>query len=241
MTIRNDVQSVYCQTPATELGSRYALLPKQALEELPPGELMLVALAASLRRRSCWLDIELRDAIHSVGYCGRTFHIHWQSLAAKGWLRSDRFAATGKAIVKPGARFAKVRTDLLAVTPAAAFKLYCWMRLYTDKDGNLHVSRKWLARKIGQTRRSVRRKIAQLKPLGYRVAKRIFVYAEKAVRSRRKIVSFLSRNGSKKVSLTRPSDLNNLRTRTTAEQSEAFEAARRARKREFARYLAMQS
>ena len=77
-------------TPVNKLGCKYARLPERALE-LPSGALMVLALAASLNRKGGPLRCSLREAIRSVGFCGRTFETHRRALVAGGWIDDATF------------------------------------------------------------------------------------------------------------------------------------------------------
>lgn len=94
-----------------------------------------------------------------------------------------------RAVVRPGERFAKVATDRLAVTGTAAFRLQCMIALFTDRKGRLPVSRRYMARYIGRSTRTVRRRIAELRRLFHPIPERVLFVAEKTVRSTRKKLS----------------------------------------------------
>lgn len=145
-------------------------------------------------------------------------------------MRGDRFEVANNALVAPGERYTRVQVDRLTITGAAAFKLYAVMRLYTDSKGQLHASRERLAQHVERSTRTVRRLLNQLRPLGYSVASRVFVYAEKTVRSTRKELSSLSRKRSRQSAHTHSEQ-------RAADDPAAFERKRDLAKRRFADWL----
>ena len=189
------VAGVRIETPATKLGSTRAMIPERLIG-LPPGELLTLAVLLSMRRTRACLSVSFSELVRSIGFCGRTLAKHVASLREKGLVHPDALKVLPAAYVQPGERFAKIRTDRVSITKSAAYRLHVLAQLYTDKQGRLRVSRRYLARKLGCSTRHVRRLIAQLLGAGYAFAARVFSVATKSVRSARKKASALSVNRS---------------------------------------------
>ena len=185
-------------TPVTELGSSYALLPARLLS-LPGGELLVLAVLLSQRRSngSFLRPLSFGELARSLGFCGKTVAGHLASLRAKGLVHTCECKPTAEAIIKRGERFAKVRTDRVSVTGAAAFRLLTAVALFTDSNGNLRVSRRYLASSIQRSTRSARRLIGELRAVGHAISERVFTGMEKTVRSARKKLAAVSKKTSK--------------------------------------------
>ena len=179
---------VRIETPATQSGSNYALLPARMLLTLPGGELLVLATLLSQRRtnRTLLRPLTFGELARSLGFCGKTLAVHVDSLRARGLVHPSELKPTAEAITKRGERYARVRTDRASVTGCAAFRLHAALRLFTDSKGNLRVSRRYLAGAIGRSTRTARRLIGELRAVGYSIPVRVYSFAEKTVRSTRK-------------------------------------------------------
>ena len=149
---------VRIETPATQAGSSYALLPARLLC-LPGGELLVLAVLLSMRRTNGTFlrPLTFGELCRSLGFCGKTLGAHVASLRARGLVHHAELKPTAEAITKRGERYARVRTDRASVTGSAAFRLHAAVRLFTDSKGNLRVSRRYLASTIGRSTRTARR------------------------------------------------------------------------------------
>ena len=190
---------VRIETPATQAGSSYALLPARLLC-LPGGELLVLAVLLSQRRTNGTFlrPLTFGELARSVGFCGKTLGAHVASLRAQGLIHPSELKPTAEAITKRGERYARVRTDRASVTGSAAFRLHAAVRLFTDSKRNLRVSRRYLASTIGRSTRTARRLLGELRAVGYSIPARVFTFAEKTVRSTRKKLSAISGKGSRK-------------------------------------------
>ena len=191
---------VRIETPATQAGSSYALLPQRLLLALPGGELLVLAVLLSQRRTNGTFlrPLTFGELARSLGFCGKTLGAHVASLRAQGLIHPSELKPTAEAITKRGERYARVRTDRASVTGSAAFRLHAAVRLFTDARGNLRVSRRYLASTIGRSTRTARRLLGELRAVGYSIPARVFTFAEKTVRSTRKKLSAISVKGSRK-------------------------------------------
>ena len=191
---------VRIETPATQAGSSYALLPQRLLLALPGGELLVLAVLLSQRRTNGTFlrPLTFGELARSLGFCGKTLGAHVASLRAQGLIHPSELKPTAEAITKRGERYARVRTDRASVTGSAAFRLHAAVRLFTDARGNLRVSRRHLASTIGRSTRTARRLLGELRAVGYSIPARVFTFAEKTVRSTRKKLSAISVKGSRK-------------------------------------------
>ena len=203
---------VRVDTPATQAGSGYALLPARLLC-LPGGELLVLAVLLSQRRSNGTFlrPLTFGELARSMGFCGKTLGAHVASLRAQGLVHHAELKPTAEAITKRGERYARVRTDRASVTGCAAFRLLAGVALFTDAKGNLRVSRRYLASTIGRSTRTARRLLCELRAVGYSIPARVFTFAEKTVRSTRKKLSAISVKGSRKGFHTRseqPKTLN---------------------------------
>ena len=190
---------VNIETPATQAGSSYALLPARLLC-LPGGELLVLAVLLSQRRTNGTFlrSLTFGELARSLGFCGETLGAHVASLRARGLVHHAELKPTAEAITKRGERFAKVRTDRASLTGCAAFRLHAAVRLFTDSRGNLRVSRRHLASTIRRSTRTARRLLCELRAVGYSIPARVFTFAEKTVRSTRKKLSAISGKESRK-------------------------------------------
>ena len=184
---------VNIETPATQAGSSYALLPARLLC-LPGGELLVLAVLLSQRRTNGTFlrPLTFGELARSMGFCGKTVATHLASLRAQGLVHLSELKPTAEAITKKGERYARVRTDRASLTGCAAFRLHAAVRLFTDSRGNLRVSRLYLASTIGRSTRTARRLLCELRAVGYSIPARVFTFAEKTVRSTRKKLSAIS-------------------------------------------------
>ena len=175
---------VRIETPATQAGSSYALLPQRLLLALPGGELLVLAVLLSQRRTNGTFlrPLTFGELCRSLGFCGKTLGAHVASLRARGLVHHAELKPTAEAITKRGERYARVRTDRASVTGSAAFRLHAAVRLFTDARGNLRVSRRYLASTIGRSTRTARRLLGELRAVGYSIPARVFTFAEKTVR-----------------------------------------------------------
>ena len=76
---------VRIETPATQAGSSYALLPARLLC-LPGGELLVLAVLLSMRRSNGTFlrPLTFGELARSLGFCGKTLGAHVASLRARG-------------------------------------------------------------------------------------------------------------------------------------------------------------
>ena len=125
---------VNIETPATQAGSSYALLPARLLC-LPGGELLVLAVLLSQRRTNGTFlrSLTFGELARSLGFCGKTLGAHVASLRARGLVHHAELKPTAEAITKRGERFAKVRTDRASLTGCAAFRLHAAVRLFTGQ------------------------------------------------------------------------------------------------------------
>ena len=189
---------VNIETPATQTGSSYALLPARLLC-LPGGELLVLSVLLSQRRTNGTFlrPLTFGELARSTGFCGKTLGAHVASLRARGLVHHAELKPTAEAITKKGERYARVRTDRVSVTGSAAFRLHAAVRLFTDREGNLRVSRRYLASTIGRSTRTARRLLGELTAVGYLIPARVFSGMEKTVRSARKKLAAISKKGSR--------------------------------------------
>ena len=216
---------VTIDTPATQTGSHYALLPARMLLALPGGELLVLAVLLSQRRSNGTFlrALSFIELARSTGFAGRTLTAHIDSLRARGLVHPSELKPTAKAITKKGERYAKVRTDRASVTGCAAFRLHAALRLFTDSKGGLRASRRYLASAIGRSTRTTRRLIGELRAVGYSIPARCFSGMAKTVRSTRQKLSAISLEVSRKGVRTRSKQHSAL---TTAEVEERKRKAR---------------
>ena len=214
---------VNIETPATQAGSSYALLPARLLC-LPGGELLVLAVLLSQRRTNGTFlrSLTFGELARSLGFCGKTLGAHVASLRARGLVPTMRSSNRPlRRSPSEAERFAKVRTDRASLTGCAAFRLHAAVRLFTDSRGNLRVSRRHLASTIGRSTRSARRLLCELRAVGYSIPARVFTFAEKTVRSTRKKLSAISGKESRKGFHThskQPKTLNGLLTEAEVEE-----------------------
>ena len=175
------------ETPALALGCSYAMIPRSAILELPPGPLVTLGILASLRRKTRWLTLTGAELAASTGWCPRTVRAHKRELERLGYLRPGTHILTAKA--GPGRRFARVDIRRWPVLGAAACRVLAGMSLFTDRRGRLRVSRRYLARLLGCTARTIRRGIRAAREAGLTIAKRLRRGPEKTVRSLRRKLS----------------------------------------------------
>ena len=192
-------RSIVVDTPATQTGSSYALLPARLLC-LPGGPFLVLAVLLSQRRTNGTFlrPLTFGELARSLGFCGKTLGAHVASLRARGLVHHAELKPTAEALFKKGERYAKVRTDRASVTPSAAFRLHAVMQMCTDKQDRLRASRRYLASTIGRSTRTVRRLLGELRAVGYSIPARVFTFAEKTVRSTRKKLSAISGKRSRK-------------------------------------------
>ena len=219
---------VNIETPATQAGSSYALLPARLLC-LPGGELLVLAVLLSQRRSNGTFlrPLTFSELCRSLGFCGKTLGAHVASLRARGLVHHAELKPTAEAITKRGERYAKVRTDRASLTGCAAFRLLAGVALFTDAKGNLRVSRRYLASTIGRSTRTARRLLCELRAVGYSIPARVFTFAEKTVRSTRKKLSAISVKVSKQRFHTRAEQRKTLNGPLT--EAEVEERKRKAR------------
>ena len=196
---------VTIETPATQPGSHYALIPARMLLALPGGELLVLAVLLSQRRSNGTFlrSLTFGELARSIGFCGKTLGAHIASLRSRGLVHPSELKPTAEAITKRGERFAKVRTDRASVTGCAAFRLHAALRLFTDSKGGLRASRRYLASAIGRSTRTTRRLIGELRAVGYAIPARVYAGAANTFRSGRKKVSAISSELSRKSVRTR--------------------------------------
>ena len=158
---------VSIETPATQAGSNYALLPARLLC-LPGGKLLVLAVLLSQRRTNGTFlrPLTFGELARSLGFCGKTVAAHLASLRTQGLVHPSELKPTPEAITKRGERYARVRTDRASVTGCAAFRLLAGVALFTDNTGNLRVSRRYLASTIGRSTRTARRLLGELRAVG---------------------------------------------------------------------------
>ena len=163
-------RSIVVDTPATQTGSSYALLPARLLC-LTGGELLVLSVLLSQRRTNGTFrrPLTFGELARSTGFCGKTLGAHVASLRAQGLVHHAELKPTAEAITKRGERYAKVRTDRASVTGCAAFRLLAGVALFTDAKGNLRVSRRYLASTIGRSTRTARRLLGELRAVGYAI------------------------------------------------------------------------
>ena len=197
---QDPLSRVSIETPATQAGSNYALLPARLLLRLPSGELLVLSVLLSQRRSNGTFlrPLTFGKLARSTGFCGKTLGAHVASLRAKGLVHHAELKPTAEAITKRGERYAKVRTDRASVTGSAAFRLLAGVALFTDARGNLRVSRRYLASTIGRSTRTARRLLGELRAVGYAIPARVYTFAEKTIRSTRKKLAAISGKRSRK-------------------------------------------
>ena len=196
---------VTIDTPATQSGSHYALIPARMLLALTGGELIVMAVLLSQRRSNGTFlrSLTFGELARSIGFCGKTLGAHIASLRSRGLVHPSELKPTANAITKKGERFAKVRTDRASVTGCAAFRLHAALRLFTDSKGGLRASRRYLASAIGRSTRTTRRLIGELRAVGYAIPARVYRGAENTVRSGRRFLAAQIRKASRKKCYTR--------------------------------------
>lgn len=159
--------------PMGRLGCRFALIPERLLS-LPPGELLALALLLSAWRPRGALNVPFRLLGESLGFCSRTTGAHVASLRARGLIRADVLAVTPKALPSKGEHFAKVPVDRAGRLSPAAFRTFAWSRRFTDPRGRRRVSWRWLADRMGVSRRTVTSNVRALREAGVRLSRRVF-------------------------------------------------------------------
>ena len=221
---------VRIETPATQAGSSYALLPQRLLLALPGGELLVLAVLLSQRRSNGTFlrPLTFGELARSLGFCGKTLVAHVASLRAQGLVHPSELKPTAEAITKKGERYARVRTDRASLTGCAAFRLLAAVALFTDAKGNLRVSRRYLASTIGRSTRTARRLLGELRTVGYSIPARVYTFAEKTVRSTRKKLAAISVKRSRQSVHTHSKQLKTLNGSLTAAEVEGRKRTARA-------------
>ena len=139
---------VVVDSPLSRLGSRYAILDRPHIERWGHGAFLftLCALAALLRRsHRKTLGLTAPELADSTGLGVDTVRRHLRAFEAEGLasLNADGVWRPTNALRRGKGHFAKVDTHNLPNTLAAVgwsgFRLLCWDRMYTTREGKLTV------------------------------------------------------------------------------------------------------
>ena len=175
-------RSIVVDTPLSRIGSRYANLDRSHIERWGRGAFLvtLCALAALLRRsHRKTLGLTVRGLAESTGLFPNTIRRHLQAFEAEGLATVEDGGVwrPTQALRHRKGHYAKVEVHNLEGTlraiGRAGFRLLCWDRLYTTKEGKLTVQYKRLAEVVGVSRTTVWRGYAALRVSGIRCGTRV--------------------------------------------------------------------
>ena len=179
---------VVVDSPLSRVGSRYAILDRPHIERWGRGAFLvtLCALAALLRRsHRKTLGLTAPELADSTGLGVDTVRRHLRAFEAEGLasLNADGVWRPTNALRRGKGHFAKVDTHNLPNTLAAVgwsgFRLLCWDRMYTTREGKLTVQYQRLAEVMGLSRATVWRGYSALRAAGIHCGARLCKAARK--------------------------------------------------------------
>ena len=142
-------RSIVVDTPLTRIGSGYAILDRPHIERWGHGAFLvtLCALAALLRREHRkTLGLTVRGLAESTGLFPDTIRRHLQAFEAEGLAAVEDggvWRPTQALRHRKGSHYARVEVhnleNTLRAVGRAGFRLLCWDRLYTTREGKLTV------------------------------------------------------------------------------------------------------
>ena len=175
-------RSIVVDTPLSRIGSRYAILGRSHIERWGRGAFLvtLCALVALQRRgHRKTLGLTVRGFAESTGLFPDTIRRHLQAFEAEGLAAVEDggvWRPTEELRYRKG-HFAKVEVHniegTLRAIGRAGFRLWCWDRLYTTREGKLTVQYQRLAEVVGVSRTTVWRGYAALRVAGIRCGTRV--------------------------------------------------------------------
>ena len=173
---------VVVDSPLSRVGSRYAILDRPHIERWGHGAFLvtLCALAALLRRRHRKaLGLTVRGLAESTGLFPNTIRRHLQAFEAEGLAAVEDGGVwrPTQALRHRKGHFARVEVhnleNTLRAVGRAGFKLLCWDRLYTTREGKLTVQYQRLAEVVGVSRTTIWRGYAALRAAGIHCGTRV--------------------------------------------------------------------
>ena len=176
-------RSIVVDTPLTRIGSGYAILDRPHIERWGHGAFLvtLCALAALLRREHRkTLGLTVRGLAESTGLFPDTIRRHLQAFEAEGLAAVEDggvWRPTQALRHRKGSHYARVEVhnleNTLRAVGRAGFRLLCWDRLYTTREGKLTVQFQRLAEVMGLSRTTIWRGYATLRAAGIRCGTRV--------------------------------------------------------------------
>ena len=173
---------VVVDTPLSRIGSHYAILDRPHIERWGRGAFLvtLCALAALLRRsHRKTLGLTVRGLAESTGLFPDTIRRHLKAFEAEGLavMEDGGVWRPTQALRHRKGHYARVDVhnleNTLRAVGWAGFRLWCWDRLYTTREGKLTVQFQRLAEVVGVSRTTIWRGYAALRAAGIRCGTRV--------------------------------------------------------------------